>query len=178
VLLSKRKEKGGLRESSGIEKECENMIRKGVLFWVRKKWSQHVVLHKSCTGYTMSCNPTTHATCSLALTAYKYSELQMPSTSQKLSCQVSCKTHFLLIMNIVPLLLYISSSKSMSSCLLRSLGRFVITFFGHYNVLSPIVAYYAFFFHLATWTYKLVIIIFNWLLSPLYNSTTSFFKFI
>jgi hypothetical protein len=81
--------------------------------------------------------------------------------------------HLFFIMNIVPLLLYISSSKSMSSCLLWSLGRFVRTFFGHYSVLSPIVAHHAFFFHLATWTYKLVII-FNWLLSPFYNSTTSF----
>jgi hypothetical protein len=81
--------------------------------------------------------------------------------------------HIFFIMNIVPLLLYISSSKLMSSCLLWSLGRFVTTFFGHYSVLSPIVAHHVFFFHLATWTYKLVIIL-NWLLSPFYNSTTSF----
>jgi hypothetical protein len=30
----------------------------------------------SCTIYTMSYDLTTHATCLLALTAYKYSELQ------------------------------------------------------------------------------------------------------
>jgi hypothetical protein len=120
----------------------------------------------SCTVYTMSCSPTTHATCPLAFIAYKYSELQMSFTIQKLSFKASCKTFFLLIVNIVPFLLYISSSKWMSSCLLWSLKRFAITFLGHYNVLSPIVAQYVFFFHLATWTYKLEIIIFNWLLSP------------
>ncbi len=30
----------------------------------------------SCIVYMMSCNSTIHATCPLALTAYKYSELQ------------------------------------------------------------------------------------------------------
>jgi len=37
----------------------------------------------SCTIYIMSCNPTTHATCSLTLMVYEYSELQMSSITQK-----------------------------------------------------------------------------------------------
>jgi hypothetical protein len=35
--------------------------------------------------YTMSCNSATHMTCLLALTVYKYNELQMSSAIQKLS---------------------------------------------------------------------------------------------
>ncbi len=45
-----------------------------------------------------SCNFATHATCSLALMTYKYSELQMSFTTQKLSCKASCKTPFFLIL--------------------------------------------------------------------------------
>ncbi len=40
----------------------------------------------------VSWNSATHATCSLTLTMYKYNELQMSSTNQKLSYKVSCKT--------------------------------------------------------------------------------------
>ncbi len=101
MLLSKRKEKGGLRESSGIEKECESHRcehdKERSLILGEEKWSQHVVLHKNCTIYTMSYNPTTHATCWLVFMAYKYSELQMSSTTQKLNCKASCKTPIFII---------------------------------------------------------------------------------
>jgi hypothetical protein len=39
-----------------------------------------------------------HATCPLIFTTYKYSELQVSSTTQKLSCKASCKTPFFFIM--------------------------------------------------------------------------------
>ncbi len=42
----------------------------------------------------MSCNSTTDAIYLLTLAAYKYSELQVPSITQKLSCKASCKTPF------------------------------------------------------------------------------------
>jgi hypothetical protein len=45
----------------------------------------------------VSCNSTIHATCSLTFMAYKYYELQVSSTTQKLSCKAGCKTPFLLI---------------------------------------------------------------------------------
>jgi hypothetical protein len=51
----------------------------------------------SCIIYMMSCNSTIHATCLLALTTYKYSELQVFSTIQKLSCKASCKTPFFIV---------------------------------------------------------------------------------
>ncbi len=41
----------------------------------------------------------THATCLLALMTYKYNELQVSSTTQKLSYKANCKTHFFLIVN-------------------------------------------------------------------------------
>jgi hypothetical protein len=53
----------------------------------------------SCTICAVSCNFATHATCLLALTTYKYNELQVSSTTQKLSYKASCKTHFFLIVN-------------------------------------------------------------------------------
>ncbi len=37
----------------------------------------------------MSCNSATHATCPLALMMYKYSELQMSSSIQKLNCKAN-----------------------------------------------------------------------------------------
>ncbi len=46
----------------------------------------------------MSYNYATHVTCPLALTMYKYSELQVSSATQKLSCKASCKTPLFLIM--------------------------------------------------------------------------------
>ncbi len=49
----------------------------------------------------MSCNFATHATCPLALTMYQYNELQVSSTTQKLSCKASCNTPFFFIMNFV-----------------------------------------------------------------------------
>ncbi len=45
----------------------------------------------------MSCNSATHATCSLALSMYKYSELQMSFAIQKLGCKARCKAPFCLI---------------------------------------------------------------------------------
>ncbi len=50
--------------------------------------------------YTINCNFATHGTCPLALTTYKYSELQMSSTIQKLSCKANYNTPFFLIMII------------------------------------------------------------------------------
>jgi len=44
--------------------------------------------------YMMSCNFAIHATCLLALTTYKYNELQVFSTTQKLSCKANYKTPF------------------------------------------------------------------------------------
>ncbi len=46
----------------------------------------------------MSYNFAIHATCLVALTLYKYSELQVSSTVQKLSCKASYKTCFFLTM--------------------------------------------------------------------------------
>jgi hypothetical protein len=43
-------------------------------------------------------NSTIHAIFSLALTTYKYNELQVPFATQKLSWKVSCKTPFFFIM--------------------------------------------------------------------------------
>jgi hypothetical protein len=51
----------------------------------------------SCIVYTISCNFATHATCLLALTTYKYNELQMSTTTQQLSYKASYKTPFFLI---------------------------------------------------------------------------------
>ncbi len=51
----------------------------------------------SCTLYMVSYNFVTHATCSLAFTTYKYNELQVSSTTQKLSCKANCKTPFFFI---------------------------------------------------------------------------------
>ncbi len=51
----------------------------------------------SCTIYTTSCNFAIHATCSLTLMTYKFNELQMFFTIQKLSCKASCKTPFIFI---------------------------------------------------------------------------------
>jgi hypothetical protein len=49
----------------------------------------------SCIVYMVSCNFAIHATCSLAFTVYKYNELIMFTTIQKLSCKASYKTPFL-----------------------------------------------------------------------------------
>jgi len=53
----------------------------------------------NCTIYMMSCNSATHAICPLALVTYKYSELQMSSTPQKLNCKADYKTPIFLIVN-------------------------------------------------------------------------------
>jgi len=45
----------------------------------------------SCIIYTMTYNFATHATCPLALMTYKYNELQVFSTTQKLNYKASCK---------------------------------------------------------------------------------------
>jgi hypothetical protein len=42
----------------------------------------------------VNCNSVIHVTCSLALTTYKYNELQMFGVTQKLSCKASYKTPF------------------------------------------------------------------------------------
>ncbi len=54
-----------------------------------------------CTIYMMNCNSIVHVTCPLTLVAYKYNELQMSSTTQKLSCKASCKTPLFLIIYVV-----------------------------------------------------------------------------
>jgi hypothetical protein len=46
----------------------------------------------SCTIYIVSCNFATHAIYLLALTSYKYSELQVFFATQKLNCKANCKT--------------------------------------------------------------------------------------
>jgi hypothetical protein len=51
----------------------------------------------NCTIYMVSYNFATHAICLLALTTYKYSELEMSFTTQKLSYKASCKTPFFFI---------------------------------------------------------------------------------
>jgi len=48
----------------------------------------------SCIIYMMSCDFAIHATCLLALTTYKYSELKVSSTTKKLNCKANCKTPF------------------------------------------------------------------------------------
>jgi len=50
----------------------------------------------------MNYNFTIHATCPLAnaFMTYKYSELQVSSTTPKLNCKASCKTPVFLIMTI------------------------------------------------------------------------------
>jgi len=52
----------------------------------------------SCIVYMVSYNSITHATCMLALMAYKYNELQVFFATQKLSYKASCKTLFFFIM--------------------------------------------------------------------------------
>jgi len=47
--------------------------------------------------YTLNCNFATYATCLLALTMYKYNELQVIIATQKLNCKASCKKPFFLI---------------------------------------------------------------------------------
>jgi hypothetical protein len=46
----------------------------------------------SYTVYTLNYNSTTHVSCSLAFTMYKYSELKVSSAIKKLSCKASYKT--------------------------------------------------------------------------------------
>jgi hypothetical protein len=53
----------------------------------------------------VSYNSTTHAICSLTVTTYKYDELQLVITTQKLSCKTSCRRPLILIMCIIILLL-------------------------------------------------------------------------
>jgi hypothetical protein len=48
--------------------------------------------------YTMNCSSATHATYLLALTAYKYSELQVFGAIQKLNYKASYKTPIFLIL--------------------------------------------------------------------------------
>jgi hypothetical protein len=45
--------------------------------------------------YMVNCNFVIHAIYSLALTTYKYNELQVSSITQNLNCKVNCKTPFL-----------------------------------------------------------------------------------
>jgi hypothetical protein len=45
----------------------------------------------------MSWNSTIHLIYPLALTTYKYNELQMSDATQKLSCKASCKTPIFII---------------------------------------------------------------------------------
>jgi len=48
----------------------------------------------SCTVYMVICNFVIHATCPLALTMYKYKELQMSSITPKLNYKASSETPF------------------------------------------------------------------------------------
>ncbi len=48
----------------------------------------------------MSYNFVIHATCLLTLTTYKYNELQVSFAIQTLSCKVSYKTSFFLIVMV------------------------------------------------------------------------------
>jgi hypothetical protein len=45
----------------------------------------------NCIIYMVSYNSTIHATCSLTLALYKYSELQMSYATQKLNYKANCK---------------------------------------------------------------------------------------
>jgi hypothetical protein len=56
----------------------------------------------SCIIYIVNYNFTIHVTCLLTLTTYKYNELQVSSTTQKLSCKANCKTLFFLVMMACP----------------------------------------------------------------------------
>jgi hypothetical protein len=48
----------------------------------------------NCMVYMVNYKVAIHATYSLALTTYKYNELQMSSATQKLSCKANYKTPF------------------------------------------------------------------------------------
>jgi hypothetical protein len=50
-----------------------------------------------CHVYMVSCNFAIHAICLFTHMMYKYSELQMSSPTQKLSCKANCKTPFFFI---------------------------------------------------------------------------------
>jgi hypothetical protein len=64
------------------------------LFWQNCNW-----VAMSCIVCMMNGNFTIHVTCSLALTTYKYSEVQMFDAMQKLNYKVNYKTPFFLIMH-------------------------------------------------------------------------------
>jgi hypothetical protein len=49
--------------------------------------------------YMMSYNFIIHATCPLALIAYKYNELQVFGATQKLNCKANCKTPLFIIVS-------------------------------------------------------------------------------
>ncbi len=48
----------------------------------------------NCLVHTVNYNFTTHATYPLTFITYKHNELQVSSTTQKLSCKANCKTPF------------------------------------------------------------------------------------
>jgi hypothetical protein len=49
----------------------------------------------SCIIYMLSCDFAIHATCLLAFTTYKYSELKVSFTTKNLNFKANCKTFFL-----------------------------------------------------------------------------------
>jgi len=57
------------------------------IFWLSCNW---VVLNYNV--YMVNCNFTIHVICPLTLTTYKYNELQVCFTIQKLNCKANCKT--------------------------------------------------------------------------------------
>ncbi len=65
-----------------------------VIMELNNSWKLVVLtkLQLSCIVYTMNCNFEIDEICSLTLMAYKYNELQVSSSTQKLICKASCKT--------------------------------------------------------------------------------------
>jgi hypothetical protein len=57
------------------------LVVENELLWQNCNW-----IAMNCTIHTMSCNFVTHATCLLALTMYKYNELQMSYAEIELQC--------------------------------------------------------------------------------------------
>jgi hypothetical protein len=56
------------------------------------EWIVLTELQLSCNELHHIYNDLQHVTCSLAITTYKYNELQVSSAIQKLSCKAGCKT--------------------------------------------------------------------------------------
>jgi hypothetical protein len=81
---------------------CQHDIMGAIILELHSSWNELFLL--SCNWIAMNCTVytwiVTHATCSLALTTYKYSELQMNPTTQKLNYKANCKTPLFFIVNM------------------------------------------------------------------------------